>query len=259
MTNIVLYGGTRKDPKVGGGVGGTCEVTKNQTQQSPSDFGSSDVASFGSSDVASFGSSDVANFDSIYVAWFSKRGYNSYCVFLPLSSRESVVITDAAFAIYRVGKRDEPIKGYTALPYSKIKYHNIVESTTQKTFPVFGSNVCVFASAYPRANLNSPLPPTIEISLTAENTVFRPNTLRVLPLYIPSVKAKFNTIKSPTSSWDADAYIPWALPTSLESSSGPEVNGSSAIVTDPKPVGDVFVIWAWATITAVGFGPLTMS
>ncbi|KAF1891541.1 hypothetical protein Lal_00012434 [Lupinus albus] len=28
--------GMRKDPKVGGGVGGTCEVTRNQTQHSPS-------------------------------------------------------------------------------------------------------------------------------------------------------------------------------------------------------------------------------
>ncbi|KAF1881914.1 hypothetical protein Lal_00038557 [Lupinus albus] len=89
--------GMRKDPKVGGGVGGTCEVAKNQTQHLPSDFGSSnvaifrssdissfgssdvasfgssDVASFGSSDVASFGSSDVANFGSRYVAWFSKN------------------------------------------------------------------------------------------------------------------------------------------------------------------------------------------
>ncbi|KAF1883366.1 hypothetical protein Lal_00042256 [Lupinus albus] len=26
----------RKDPKVGGGVGGTCEIAKNQTQRSPS-------------------------------------------------------------------------------------------------------------------------------------------------------------------------------------------------------------------------------
>ncbi|KAF1881835.1 hypothetical protein Lal_00015300 [Lupinus albus] len=29
-------GGLRRDPKVGGGVGGTCEVTRNQTQHSPS-------------------------------------------------------------------------------------------------------------------------------------------------------------------------------------------------------------------------------
>ncbi|KAF1895990.1 hypothetical protein Lal_00046746, partial [Lupinus albus] len=45
--------GMRKDPKVGGGVSGTCEVAKNQTQHSPSDtlaqvmlryFGSSYVA-----------------------------------------------------------------------------------------------------------------------------------------------------------------------------------------------------------------------
>ncbi|KAF1874178.1 hypothetical protein Lal_00041624 [Lupinus albus] len=28
--------GMRKDPKVGGGVSGTCEVAKNQTQHSPS-------------------------------------------------------------------------------------------------------------------------------------------------------------------------------------------------------------------------------
>ncbi|KAE9616072.1 hypothetical protein Lalb_Chr04g0261901 [Lupinus albus] len=34
MTNIVLCGGMRKDPKVGGGVGGTREVAKNQTQHS---------------------------------------------------------------------------------------------------------------------------------------------------------------------------------------------------------------------------------
>ncbi|KAF1881569.1 hypothetical protein Lal_00021424 [Lupinus albus] len=35
MTNIVFMVGMRKDPKVGGGVGGTCEVAKNQTQHSP--------------------------------------------------------------------------------------------------------------------------------------------------------------------------------------------------------------------------------
>ncbi|KAF1881803.1 hypothetical protein Lal_00014554 [Lupinus albus] len=60
----------RKDPKVGGGVGGTYEVAKNQTQHSPSDFGSSNVASFGSSNVASFGSSNVASFGSSNVASF---------------------------------------------------------------------------------------------------------------------------------------------------------------------------------------------
>ncbi|KAF1863084.1 hypothetical protein Lal_00041071 [Lupinus albus] len=31
--------GMRKDPKVGGGVGGTCEVAKNQTQHSPRKHG----------------------------------------------------------------------------------------------------------------------------------------------------------------------------------------------------------------------------
>ncbi|KAF1894177.1 hypothetical protein Lal_00004099 [Lupinus albus] len=34
MTNIVLCGGMKRDPKVGGGVGGTREVVKNQTQHS---------------------------------------------------------------------------------------------------------------------------------------------------------------------------------------------------------------------------------
>ncbi|KAF1892476.1 hypothetical protein Lal_00010942 [Lupinus albus] len=34
MTNIVLYGGNEKDPRVGGGVGGTSAVTKNPTQHS---------------------------------------------------------------------------------------------------------------------------------------------------------------------------------------------------------------------------------
>ncbi|KAF1866030.1 hypothetical protein Lal_00013466 [Lupinus albus] len=61
----------RIDPKVGGGVGGTCKVTNDQTQHSPSyvaNFGSSYVASFGSNDVANFGSSYVANFGSSYVA-----------------------------------------------------------------------------------------------------------------------------------------------------------------------------------------------
>ncbi|KAF1866071.1 hypothetical protein Lal_00013508 [Lupinus albus] len=76
----------RKDPKVGGGVGGTCKVTKDQNQHSPSDFGSSDVASFGSSDVAifvssdvaSFGSSDVASFDSSDVANFGSSYVESF-------------------------------------------------------------------------------------------------------------------------------------------------------------------------------------
>ncbi|KAF1895870.1 hypothetical protein Lal_00037987 [Lupinus albus] len=35
MTNIVLYGGNGKDPRVGGGVGGISAVTKNPTQYSP--------------------------------------------------------------------------------------------------------------------------------------------------------------------------------------------------------------------------------
>ncbi|KAF1868161.1 hypothetical protein Lal_00018677 [Lupinus albus] len=73
--------GMRKNPKVGGGVDGTCEVTKNQTQHSPSDvarFGSSDVASFGSSDVASFGSSDVASFGSSDVASFGSSDVASF-------------------------------------------------------------------------------------------------------------------------------------------------------------------------------------
>ncbi|KAF1892862.1 hypothetical protein Lal_00035506 [Lupinus albus] len=70
--------GMRKDPKVGGGVGGTCEVTKNQTQHSPSDFGSSDVASFDSSDVASFGSRDVASFGSSDVASFGSSDVVSF-------------------------------------------------------------------------------------------------------------------------------------------------------------------------------------
>ncbi|KAF1866205.1 hypothetical protein Lal_00024203 [Lupinus albus] len=70
--------GMRKDPKFGGGVGGTCEVSKNQTQHSPSDFGSSNVASFGSSDVASFGSSDVASFGSSDVASFGSSDVASF-------------------------------------------------------------------------------------------------------------------------------------------------------------------------------------
>ncbi|KAF1870847.1 hypothetical protein Lal_00030157 [Lupinus albus] len=36
MTNIVLYGGNGKNPRVGGGVSGTSVVTKNPTQHSPS-------------------------------------------------------------------------------------------------------------------------------------------------------------------------------------------------------------------------------
>ncbi|KAF1869367.1 hypothetical protein Lal_00018461 [Lupinus albus] len=67
----------RKDPKVGGGVGGTCEVAKNQTQHSPSDFGSSNVTSFGSSDVASFCSSDVASIGSSDVASFGSSNVAS--------------------------------------------------------------------------------------------------------------------------------------------------------------------------------------
>ncbi|KAF1859114.1 hypothetical protein Lal_00000942 [Lupinus albus] len=39
MTNIVLYGGNGKDPRVGGGVGGTSAVTKNPTQHSPRNKG----------------------------------------------------------------------------------------------------------------------------------------------------------------------------------------------------------------------------
>ncbi|KAF1877137.1 hypothetical protein Lal_00015798 [Lupinus albus] len=70
--------GMRKDPKVGGGVGGTCEVAKNQTQHSPSDFGSSNVATFGSSDVASFGSSDLASFGSSDVASFGSSDVASF-------------------------------------------------------------------------------------------------------------------------------------------------------------------------------------
>ncbi|KAF1872002.1 hypothetical protein Lal_00012221 [Lupinus albus] len=70
--------GMRKDHKVGGGVGGTCEVTKNQTQHSPSDFGSSNVENFGSSNVASFGSSYVASFGSSDVASFGSSDVASF-------------------------------------------------------------------------------------------------------------------------------------------------------------------------------------
>ncbi|KAF1886052.1 hypothetical protein Lal_00021333 [Lupinus albus] len=70
--------GMRKDPKVGGSVGGTCEVTENQTQHSPSDFDSSNVASFGSSDVASSSSSDVASFGSSDVASFGSSNVANF-------------------------------------------------------------------------------------------------------------------------------------------------------------------------------------
>ncbi|KAF1862010.1 hypothetical protein Lal_00026527 [Lupinus albus] len=70
MTNLVLYGGMRKDPKVGGGVG----------------FGSSNVANFGSSNVANFGSSNVASFGSSYVAWFSKIGFEEGSEIFNISS-----------------------------------------------------------------------------------------------------------------------------------------------------------------------------
>ncbi|KAF1878126.1 hypothetical protein Lal_00049293 [Lupinus albus] len=68
----------RKDPKAGGGVDETCKVTKDQTQHTPSDFGSSYEGSFGSSDVASFGSSDVASFGSSDVASFGSSDVASF-------------------------------------------------------------------------------------------------------------------------------------------------------------------------------------
>ncbi|KAF1888201.1 hypothetical protein Lal_00030082, partial [Lupinus albus] len=68
----------RKDPKVGGGDEGTCKVTKNQPQRSPSDFGSSYVASFGSSYVTSFGSSYVTSFGSSYVENFGSSYVASF-------------------------------------------------------------------------------------------------------------------------------------------------------------------------------------
>ncbi|PON51193.1 LOW QUALITY PROTEIN: hypothetical protein TorRG33x02_312070 [Trema orientale] len=44
-----------------------------------------------------------------------------------------------------------------------------------------------------------PLPPTIGISLTSLRTGFLPRILRLLPLYLPSVKTKFKTISNATS------------------------------------------------------------
>nr|GMC71408.1 probable LRR receptor-like serine/threonine-protein kinase At1g74360 [Ipomoea batatas] len=65
-----------------------------------------------------------------------------------------------------------------------------------------------------------PTPATTGISLTEETTAFLPTTLRLLPLYLPSTNAKLRTINSPISSNAAEAYIPCALPTSLEETSG---------------------------------------
>lgn len=130
-------------------------------------------------------------------------------------------------------------------------------STT--AFPVLLSRLYVFRSAKPRANLKTPLPPTIGNSLSFRNIKFRPNKLRVLPLNFPSVNTKLKSMTRATSFWSENPYSPCPFPTGLDPGSGPTVNGSSAIATNPKNVEEVLVVLASAICTAVGLVPIVTS
>ncbi|KAF1879788.1 hypothetical protein Lal_00039734 [Lupinus albus] len=69
--------GMRKDPKVGGGVGGTCEVTRNQTQHSPKN---ENLLLANPEGCSYFGSSDAAkkmNFKMIDVEVFHKMSFSN--------------------------------------------------------------------------------------------------------------------------------------------------------------------------------------
>nr|GMC95484.1 hypothetical protein PHAVU_001G145400g [Ipomoea batatas] len=107
---------------------------------------------------------------------------------------------------------------------------------------VGGDGEKVLAVATPRASLKTPDPPTIGISRYSLAVGFRPRRLRVLPLYSPPVNTKLNAISKPISLNDAEPYIPWAWPTIVEFSSGPTVNGSSAIDREPNKVLDLLVM-----------------
>lgn len=69
---------------------------------------------------------------------------------------------------------------------------------------------------YPRAILNSPVPPIIPLSITVPSTAL-PKMAKVLPLYGPSVNTKFSIVRMPPSfSMDGTVVSPWALPAECE-------------------------------------------
>ncbi|KAF1868292.1 hypothetical protein Lal_00018814 [Lupinus albus] len=119
--------GMRKDPKVGGGIGGTCEVTKNQTQHSPSDFGSINVANFGSSNVANFGSSNVASFGSSDVASFGSSDVTSF--------GSSDVTRFGSSDVARFGSSDFNKRRINPIAYVKTRDHIISQVTRFRCEP----------------------------------------------------------------------------------------------------------------------------
>ena len=146
-----------------------------------------------------------------------------------------------------------PATGY-ALHISAMEYATVRAKRQTATHPQIITGGPPDSTPMVRTPLNA----VQEVTILNEKPII-PNKLKLLPLYFPSKNAKFITINKPTSSWAADAYIPWALPTSFDWRPGPVVNGSSTMATSPNPVGEVLLMGASATFTAVALRPLTMS
>ncbi|WVZ16919.1 hypothetical protein V8G54_009901 [Vigna mungo] len=124
---------------------------------------------------------------------------------------------------------------------------------------VLGSRKMVLVSAYPVANLNTPVPPITGISLMFWLMRFLPNTVMVLPLYFPSVNTKFRTTNKINSLCDVPATKPSILPTTLEVGSGPTVKEVSMNPTVPNKVLELYLGTGGTTKTEVGLLPANLS
>uniref|UniRef100_A0A0D3HIW2 Uncharacterized protein n=1 Tax=Oryza barthii TaxID=65489 RepID=A0A0D3HIW2_9ORYZ len=128
-------------------------------------------------------------------------------------------------------------------------------------YSTVASPVVALNHRVPRANRNTPVPPTTGISRTARSAGLAPRIARLLPLYGPSpANTKFIAIISDSASLPAATYIPCARPTSREAVRlGPSVSGSSMTYTVPNTVAEALDVGASATFATVEFGPVTTS
>lgn len=125
--------------------------------------------------------------------------------------------------------------------------------------PVEESTKTVSKVAYPLANLNFPVPETIETSLTGASCMLRPCSSNVLSLYSGLVKTMETKTHVFFPSREHVAYIPWPRAISGELRSIAVVMGSSVTKTVPnwKKFGALPGMPATAAIEA--FGPIMES
>lgn len=124
---------------------------------------------------------------------------------------------------------------------------------------VCGSKKMVLVSAYPVANLNTPVPPTTGISLTFREVRFLPNTVMVLPLYFPWVNMKLKNINKLNSVCDVAAAKASTLPTTFEVRSGPAVKTLSMTPIAPKELVELYWGSGGTTKTVVALLPVKVS